>query len=223
MGSIPSGFLPFRLGTYFPTCRIKGKLIVTKRLLAASSIACAFLIVAAVTADDFADRKQAAEVVADQLQFHMNATLKRRLEAGSPIEAIDIYTDTAPMIANELSSQTGWRIVRVGTRARNSMLGMADAWEQGVLAEFSARASRGESFAKMTHAEVVDEPAGKYFRFMRAIEVAPECLTCHGSREQIPGLIYGVIENRYPHDRAVDYKVGELRGAVSIKQPMDDK
>ncbi|MGI9304096.1 MAG: Tll0287-like domain-containing protein [Gammaproteobacteria bacterium] len=192
----------------------------TRRLLEAGSIAAALLLVAAVTADDFADREEAAEVVADQLLFHMNETLKRRLEAGSAFEAIDIYTDTAPMIANELSSQTGWRITRVGTRTRNPMRGMPDPWEQRVLADFAARGSRGESFLDMTHAEVVDEPAGKYFRFMKAIEVRPECLTCHGNQGEIPVLIYGVIKNRYPHDQAIDYKAGELRGAVSIKQPM---
>ena len=37
------------------------------------------------------------------------------------------------------------------------MLGMPDMWEQKVLAKFSDRASKGETFDKMAFAEVVEE------------------------------------------------------------------
>ena len=31
-----------------------------------------------------------------------------------------------------------------------------------------------------------------------------------------------MLKQQYPFDRAIGYKTGELRGAVSIKQPIED-
>jgi hypothetical protein len=111
-------------------------------------------------------------------------------------------------------------VTRVGTRVRNPLLGMPDAWEQRVMAEFAERAAKGNRFADMTHHEVVTEPDGQYFRFMKPIMVQPKCLLCHGSNDQIPESIRIMLKQQYPFDRAIGYKTGELRGAVSIKQPM---
>jgi hypothetical protein len=57
---------------------------------------------------------------------------------------------------------------------------------------------------------------------MKAIGVAPQCLVCHGSAEQIPETVRAELQTLYPHDRATGYKPGDLRGAVSIKQPLYD-
>ena len=58
------------------------------------------------------------------------------------------------------------------------MLGMPDAWEQRVLAVFTERAAKGKTVAGMTHHEVVSEPDGQYFRFMKPIMVQSKCLLC---------------------------------------------
>jgi hypothetical protein len=131
-----------------------------------------------------------------------------------------VCRDVAPNIANDISLEKGWRVVRVGTRTRNTMLGLPDVWEQGVLREFEQRAAAGEKFDTMTYSEVVEEPDGKSLRFMKAIGVAPQCLVCHGSDEQIAEPVREQLRTLYPHDRAVNYKPGDLRGAVSIKQPL---
>jgi hypothetical protein len=98
---------------------------------------------------------------------------------------------------------------------------MPDAWEQRVLAEFTERARKGEAFADMTHHEVVPEPDGQYFRFMKPIVVQPKCLLCHGPSEQIPDEIRTMLKKQYPFDAATGYTAGELRGAVTIKQPQE--
>lgn len=72
----------------------------------------------------------------------------------------------------------------------------------------------------MTRSEVVMEPDGQYYRFMRPIALQPQCVLCHGLSEQIPEEIRNVLKRQYPFDAATGYKAGELRGAVSIKQPL---
>lgn len=34
-------------------------------------------------------------------------------------------------------------------------------------------------------------------------------------------MVKAELDKQYPYDQARDYKIGDLRGAISIKQPMD--
>ncbi len=179
----------------------------------------------AASATDDADiqaRVAAARQTASAFMKQLGGTMKREMQAGGPVAAMKVCREQAPRIANEISLEKGWKVTRVGTRVRNSMLGMPDAWEQRVLKAFEERSAKGEKFHDMTYYEVVEEPAGRSLRFMKAIGVAPQCLVCHGPAEQIAGPVRHQLRVLYPHDRATGYRVGELRGAVSIKQPLDD-
>jgi hypothetical protein len=167
-------------------------------------------------------RVEAARQATAEFVKQLGGTMQREMQAGGPAAAMKVCRDEAPRIANEISLQKGWRITRVGTRVRNPMLGMPDAWEQGVLRAFEERAVKGEKLEDMAYFEVVEEPAGKSLRFMKAIGLAPQCLACHGSSEQIAVPVRTRIQSLYPHDRAIGYKAGDLRGAVSIKQPLEN-
>ncbi len=180
---------------------------------------------AAPASDETADiqaRVAAARQTTGEFLHQLGGTMKKEMQAGGPVAALTVCQDAAPRIANRLSLEKGWKVTRVGTRVRNPMLGTPDAWEQKVLKAFEERASKGEKYRDMVYYEVVDEPAGKSLRFMKAIGVAPQCLACHGNSGQIAGPVRARLEALYPHDRAVGYKVGDLRGAVSIKQPLED-
>ncbi|GJL61601.1 MAG: hypothetical protein NPIRA04_02550 [Nitrospirales bacterium] len=166
-------------------------------------------------------KEKAANVVAGEFLKELGAALTAEMKKGGPTEAITMCTGLAPKIANRLSRGNGWRVTRVGTRVRNPLLGMPDAWEQEVLKQFSTRAKDGERFTEMTYSEVVSEPGGQYFRFMKPIGIQPKCLLCHGTPQQIPEAIQDMLNKHYPHDAATGYKVGDLRGAVSIKYPID--
>ncbi len=169
---------------------------------------------------DLAAREQAAREVADAFIQGLGMALKEQMAKGGPAAAIKVCREIAPEIAGKLSRAHGWRVTRVGTRVRNPLLGMPDAWEQDVLAAFARRVERGEALAGMRHAEIVSEPGGRYFRYMQAIGVQPLCLTCHGGVEQIPAAVKTALDKDYPSDQATGYKAGDLRGAISIKQPL---
>ena len=167
-------------------------------------------------------RVEAAKAAAGDFLKQLGGAMKREMQAGGPTAAMKVCRDVAPDIANDISLDNGWKVVRVGTRVRNPMLGLPDTWEQRVLQDFQRRAAEGEGFDTMTHYEVVEEPGGRSLRFMKAIGVAPQCLMCHGSTEQIAEPLRVQLQTPYPHDRAVGYRAGDLRGAVSIKQPLDE-
>lgn len=174
----------------------------------------------ALSQEDMAGRTQAAKQAVMEFAKELGGALKAELEKGGAPGAIGVCRDIAPAIANRMSLEKGWKVTRVGTRVRNTMIGMPDAWEQQVLADFQARAAQGEDYKEMGHAEVVEEPGGRYFRFMKAIPVQELCLACHGAAAEIAEPVRTALAERYPHDQAVDYRVGELRGAFSIKQPL---
>lgn len=188
----------------------------------AGSIVMLTMATGIASADQTALAQEASEVATTFLE-ELGEAMTREMTERGPIEAIIVCTKLAPDIAGRLSRERGWRVTRVGTRVRNPLLGMPDAWEQRILAEFTERAAKEKTFASMTHYEVVMEPDGQYFRFMKPIMVQSKCLLCHGSSDQIPESIRIMLKQQYPFDRAVGYKAGELRGALSIKQPLDGR
>ncbi|MDH3515051.1 MAG: DUF3365 domain-containing protein [Gammaproteobacteria bacterium] len=170
---------------------------------------------------EFNARKQAAAAVTKEFVTELGGALKTQLQSAGPASAISVCRDIAPSIANRLSLQNGWKVTRVGTRVRNAMIGTPDIWEQEQLKRFEERAGKGEDYQQMSHAEIVSEPRGRFFRFMKPIPVAEVCLQCHGGEAQIADDVKAALDTAYPHDQAVNYALGDLRGAVSIKQPLD--
>ncbi|MBE9559337.1 MAG: DUF3365 domain-containing protein [Proteobacteria bacterium] len=176
---------------------------------------------AAGSSDNQAQREQAAQEVAQQFMKQLGGHLKKEMKSNGPVAAVKVCKDVAPKIANELSLENGWRVTRVTTKTRNSMLGTPDQWELETLITFEARAKKGESYMTMTQSETVEEADKSYYRFMKPLAVQPVCLNCHGTSEQIPDTVKAELEKQYPYDQAKNYKIGDLRGAISIKQPMD--
>jgi len=178
------------------------------------------LAVTALADEGMVERTTAARQTSVELLQTLAGKLKAQLEKDDPAAAVRVCRDIAPAISNSASRESGWRVTRVGTRVRNPMLGMPDSWEQEGLADFASRAAKGETFAEMEYTGVVKESDGSYFRYMKPIGTKSLCLMCHGTPDQIPEAVKAVLNADYPHDAAINYKAGELRGAVSIKQPI---
>lgn len=53
-----------------------------------------------------------------------------------------------------------------------------------------------------------------FFQFAHALKIEQKCLLCHGAKQDAPKLIRDSYENAY------DYKLGEIRGIISIKIPV---
>jgi hypothetical protein len=172
--------------------------------------------------EEEADRyREEARAVTGELAGQLMSRLQAAIAEGGPANGISVCRDQAPAIKTALSLERGWEVSRVGTRIRNSLLGTPDAWERAVLAEFQRRHEEGESFGDMERAEVVTEGDERYFRYMRPIGTQGICLNCHGERGQMNEAVRAQLDERYPHDRAVGYEVGDLRGAFTVKIPMD--
>lgn len=161
-----------------------------------------------------------AQALAARFQQELGGRLQAAMAAGGPVNAVGVCKDEAPAIAARLSRESGWQLKRVGTRVRNPQSGVPDAWEQAQLADFAQRLAAGEKPEALRRYSVVDEPGGRYERYVAAIAVAPPCLACHGDVTTQSEALRSALRTAYPHDAATGYRAGDLRGAFSLKRAL---
>lgn len=171
--------------------------------------------------DPSAGQAEAAREAASRLLRGTGAELQAALGRGDVPGAIAACSEAAPKIAAELSLAEGWQLRRVSLKPRNSLLGTADAWEQAALLDFAERLAAGEAPAGIERAEIVEEPAGRALRYARPIPTQAMCLACHGPVDGLAPEIREALAARYPADRATGHQPGDLRGAVTVRMPLD--
>jgi hypothetical protein len=184
------------------------------------------LVAAAAGAADFTaqdlerlklDTRQKAMPVLPQVVGMATAEVQQRGAA----QAIPVCKEKAPQALQRKAEETGWRLSRVSLKTRNPERGRPDAWEARHLAEFNIRSAQGEKPEALEVGEVVTDGQGKQeFRYLRAIPVGPFCVQCHGVGEQVAQDLRASLARDYPHDQALGYSVGQIRGALSVRRPL---
>jgi hypothetical protein len=154
-----------------------------------------------------------AQALVSTFVSQMKPLLKGSVAERGPADAIDVCAVEAPLLADKIASESGWKVSRVSAKPRNSSRGVPDAWERQVLENFDARQAAGEPPNTINFGELVD---GEY-RYMQAQGVEPVCLLCHGNT--IAPNVLQALERHYPDDRATGYDPGEIRGAISLRKP----
>lgn len=186
-------------------------------------LACGVVAAWPAMAQEGADAKRLAEdsrKVANDLVAQVRGELQKELEFSGPLRAVIVCKYTVPEISSNLSRRTGWRVSRVSLKPRNPALGAPDAWEQRVLLDFDKRAERGEKPETLEHGEIVTEPSGRFYRYMKALPFGPLCVSCHGPHDKMTDSVRSMIAAEYPHDRATGFAPGQIRGAVTVKRPL---
>ena len=179
---------------------------------------CNLFLSSSVFADiSLKDRASRSKEVVQEFMKQLKGELSEAMKAGGPVQAITVCNTKAPVIARELSDKYGWNIARTSLRVRNPE-NTADAWEEEVLRNFENRKATGEDVKPMAYFAVVDDKKQKNFRFMKAIPTAELCLKCHG--QDIAPEVKARLDELYPADKARGYKLGDIRGAFTITQPM---
>jgi len=160
-----------------------------------------------------------ARKVATSVPPKLLKVLTDEIAKSGPEGAIEVCREKAPQMAKAASEETGWMIRRVSLKNRNPKA-VPDAWERSVLEDFDKRAAAGESPATLEKAEVVSENGKSYQRYMKALPTQELCLSCHGTADNLSPAVTAKLKALYPEDRGVGYKLGEIRGAMTIKKPL---
>lgn len=146
------------------------------------------------------------------------AVLQAEIAKSGPEGAIAACQVQAPALARAASERTGWSVKRVSLRNRNPKA-VPDAWERAALEDFDRRAAAHEPAAKLERYEAVQEDGKTVWRYMRALPTADLCLACHGAPDQLSPAVKAKLAALYPDDRATGYRVGDIRGAMTLRKP----
>jgi hypothetical protein len=148
----------------------------------------------------------------------LKSELSAAMQAGGPLNAIEVCNERAPAIAAAVSLDSGMDLSRVSLRNRNP--GNApNAWQAAVLEDFEARLATGENIDALTWQEIADSDGRQEFRFMQAIPTASLCLACHG--EVLAPPVAAKLAELYPDDKATGFREGDLRGAFVVTRNLD--
>lgn len=159
-----------------------------------------------------------AKHLAMQLATQLKARLESAIETGGPAHAISACNVSAPQIAEELSTD-GWKVGRTSLKLRNPA-NSPDEWERATLLAFEQQLASGIPAASL-HASIVEANEGvTRYRYMKAIPIDSVCMACHG--EAISEDVQSALAEKYPQDAATDYKPGDLRGAFTITEILNE-
>jgi len=165
---------------------------------------------------EISQRTDASKEVINKFAAQLKGELQKSMKEGGPIQAISVCHEIAPKIAQQLSAETGWDIHRTSLKPRATK---PDAWEKRMMLSFEQRHSDGDKFKKLFNQDVTEVNGKASFRYIQAIETQGMCLACHG--DNIAPAIADKISQLYPTDSAIGFKEGDIRGAFSIIQPLD--
>lgn len=165
----------------------------------------------AVHAEDDPRLAESRDIVRD-FASRLQAALQSAMASGGPVNAIAVCRDIAPGIASELSRERGAAVSRTSLRLRNPA-NLAREWQVEVLEGFDAHAGTDPGSAP----EFFEARSDGEFRYMKAIPTGGLCLACHGTT--IPDDVRKRLGEDYPHDRALGYEAGDVRGAFSVIWP----
>lgn len=160
-----------------------------------------------------------ARHVASSVPPQLLAMLQPAIQQRGPAGAIEICSKEAPKLAKAASEQSGWQVRRVSLKNRNPK-GVPDAWERATLESFDKAQAAGVDPAKLERAEVVVENGQSVRRYMRALPVQQTCLQCHGTADKLGPGVADKLARLYPNDKGTGYTLGQIRGAMTLRQPV---
>ncbi|WP_088286898.1 DUF3365 domain-containing protein [Ideonella sp. A 288] len=145
--------------------------------------------------------------------------LRDEIDRGGPEGAIEVCREQAPKMAKAASEQSGWSVRRVSLRNRNPKA-VPDAWERAALESFDRRAAAREPATQLELADTVQENGQRVQRYIRALPVAELCVSCHGQPQDLKPAVSAKLKALYPDDHGVGYRVGDIRGAITLRRPV---
>jgi len=142
----------------------------------------------------------------------LGKNMKHNMKSGGPIKALDFCSNEAYTLTQKINKQLpkGVSVQRVSAKYR-SLLNKPTQSELAVLDSFEKMKESGVILPKQL-IQKVDANTYKYYKPL--VIKKKVCLKCHGVLKD--SELKRQILSRYPDDKAMAYKMGDLRGAVVV-------
>ena len=152
---------------------------------------------------------------ANEYMMGLKSVLVKNMQQGGPLQAINVCSDTAADMTNLFSEQKLVTVKRSSLKNRNEN-NTPDSYEEKAILHFSDLANNKKLSKNVSLIEKVKIDKKEAIIFTKPIFIDAPCLNCHGAKEQISTEVAEFIKNKYPNDKATGYKIGDLRGVISV-------
>jgi len=192
--------------------KIRHKLVILLVvLLVTLNSVIAFLIYKRARQEFTREVREKAKLIAVELETTRNylaSSLKASKIGITEQTKVFIPAVSGHAIGVKFAEKTGYIIKQTSVRYRN-LFNKPDPFEEMVLRKME----EDHNLAEYWGDDIIE--GKRVERYLYALYVKEECLLCHGPKEDAPEF----IRNNY--DAGYDYKVGELRGAISVIIPKE--
>ncbi len=144
----------------------------------------------------------------------LKSKLKENLKSGGVEKAANFCLNNAFNIVKKVNQTypKGISVKRVSLKYRNPANKPSDD-EAKVLKQIQSEYEAKKEIPKM----IVKEVSKNFYKVYKPIFLNKDiCLTCHGGEKIRDEKAYKLIKQKYPKDKAIDYKMGDLRGAFVV-------
>ena len=163
--------------------------------------------------NNYKKEKILAKNTIKSLTSRLKKQMKKAMKKGGPANAVEFCSSKASEIVTNFNNslKNGVSIKRVTTNPRNEKH-KANENETKILNTLQTLKDNKIVLPKM----LIQNIDITHTRVIKPIMIKPVCLVCHGTSDTLDQNASKVIQEKYPNDKATDYKVGDLRGAFII-------
>jgi len=162
-----------------------------------------------------AEIKQEAQDAILKLQKHLQKPLKANLKKGGPLQAANFCSTQAQSITHEINTSFAreTRVHRTSLKYRNND-NSPKSDEREVLEQMQKEFDTGKKLPQLLVKKIY---ANTYKVYKPIFINKGVCLACHGDATTRDPEAYKDIKFHYPQDKAINYKMHDLRGAFVVK------
>lgn len=191
------------------------------KYLIALLIVSALIFVSCKQEVKFDEKKYSEEFrgYAKEYLLGLKSVLMKNMHEGGPIKAVTVCADTASDLTKLYAETMNLEIKRVSFKNRNEN-NQPDNFEKESLKKFEELFAVNKINAETEIIKKVNVDGKESIRYVKPILVEAPCLNCHGSANEIIPEVKELIQKKYSNDKATGYKIGDLRGAISITKKL---
>ncbi len=150
---------------------------------------------------------QLGDSIATEAQYVLLQNVAEAMQQGGSDHAVEFCNANALSITSKIADNFKSSIQRLSDKNRNP--NNAISTKQDSLAWQRVKAEKSDFIVQSKNGEK---------HYYKPISITmPTCLKCHGSKTDIPESTQKIIAQKYPNDKAIDYKTGDLRGMWKIQ------
>lgn len=158
-----------------------------------------------------AEAVKTGDAAAAALLKTLGGNLKKHLEAGGPSDALTFCSTQAITLAHDTDKALGENVSvkRITLQPRN-LGNAAEGTDKAVLEALQALNRNGVELPSY----LIKKSEDGYRYYKPLVIDKPVCLKCHGT--EVDPALKTQIDKTYGDDRAMGYRMGDLRGAIVV-------